>query len=156
MPTVARTRSIPAPPAKVWELVADPHNLPRWWPETVRVESVDGEPGARRSRFTQVLQTRAGSGVRADFRCTEATRGQRLLWEQQIEGTPFEKFLRAAALEVRIEGASDGTLVTMVGRRTLRGLSRLGGPMMSRGTRRLLDGALEGIEATLCGPLEPA
>jgi uncharacterized protein YndB with AHSA1/START domain len=155
MPSVARSRSIPAPRRKVWELVADPHNLPRWWPETIRVESVDGAPGARRSSFTQVLQTRSGSGVRADFRCTESTNGERLHWEQQIEGTPFERFLRSAGLEMRIADADGGagSEVTMIGHRTLRGLSRFGSVMMKRGTRRLLDGALEGIETTLCGPV---
>jgi uncharacterized protein YndB with AHSA1/START domain len=153
MASVVRSRSIPAPRRKVWELVSDPHNLPRWWPETVRVESVDGAPGARRSSFTQVLQTKSGSGVRADFRCTEATNGERLLWEQRIEGTPFERFLRSAGLELRIaDAAGEGSEVTMVGHRTLRGLSRLGSVMMKRGTKRLLDGALEGIEDTLCGP----
>jgi uncharacterized protein YndB with AHSA1/START domain len=152
MPTVARSRSIEVEPQRAWELVADPHNLPRWWPDTVRVESVDGSPGARRSRFTQVLQTRDGTSVRADYRCVESTGGARLLWEQQIEGTPFEKFLRSAELELRIEGESSGTEVTLVGRRALRGLSRLGAPMMSRATRRSLDHALDGIERALLGP----
>lgn len=151
MPTVARSRSIPVPAERVWDLISDPHNLPRWWPETVRVESVDGAPGARRSRFTQVLGTKKGSSVRADFRCTESTSGQRLVWEQQLEGTPFEKFLRGSELEFRVEPDGPGTRITIEGRRALRGLSRLGGPMMSGATKRVLDGALEGIQAALCG-----
>ncbi len=149
MPKVSRSRSLPVPPAAAWRLLADPHNLPRWWAETVRVESVEGEPGARGSRFTQVFQTQKGSPVRADWRTTESTRDQRLVWEQQIEGTPFEKFLRGSELEVRLAPDGDGTKVTLEGRRHLRGMSRLGAPMMSRATKRSLDEALDGIERAL-------
>lgn len=155
MPTVVRSRELEVEPERVWRLIADPDNLPRWWPDTVRVESVEGEPGARRSRFTQVFETRDGSPVRADYRCTESTRNERLVWEQQIEGTPFEKFLRSAELELRIAPA-DGAAsrVAIEGRRALRGLSRLGGPMMSRATRRTLDAALDGLQEALTGGVE--
>ncbi len=104
MSTVVRSRSLAVEPERAWRLIADPHNLPRWWPETVRVESVEGAPGARRSRFTQVFETSKGRPVRADYRITESTARERLVWEQQIDGTPFEKFLRAAVLEFRIAG----------------------------------------------------
>lgn len=151
MPTVARSRSIPAPVGRVWELIADPHNLPRWWPDTIRVEDVHGNPGSRRSRFTQVFETTKGTPVRADYRCTASTAGERIVWEQELEGTPFEGFMRDAQLELRIEPAPDGAEVTVEGRRRLRGLSRMGSPMMRRATGRTLAAALEGIEETLCG-----
>jgi uncharacterized protein YndB with AHSA1/START domain len=150
MPTVVRSRRIDVDADQVWKLVADPHNLPRWWPDTVRVESVDGRPGAPRSRFTQVLETRDRKPVRADYRCVQSTRGQRLVWDQQLEGTPFEKFLRSAQLEIRIDADRDGaSRIELEGRRGLRGLSRLGAPMMRRATRRSLDAALDGIEDAL-------
>lgn len=149
MPTVARTRSLPVDVDRTWSLVSDPHNLPRWWPRTIRVESVDGQPGARRSRFTQVFETTEGTPVRADYRCTDSTRNRRLVWEQQIEGTPFEKFLRAAELEIGLAPDPAGVAVTLEGRRTLRGLSRLGAPMMRRATKRSLEEALDGIEQAL-------
>lgn len=151
MPAVTRSRALDVAPGRVWKLLADPHNLPRWWPETVRVESVEGDPGARRSRFTQVFETRQGTPVRADYRIVESTRGERLVWEQQIEGTPFEKFLRSSELELRIEPEDGGSRVSLEGRRGLRGLSRLGAPMMTRATRRALDDALDGIERALLG-----
>ncbi len=151
MPTVVRSRSIEVGRDRIWNLLADPHNLPRWWPGTIRVESVEGDPGARRSRFTQVFETRDGAPVRADYRCTDSTREQRLVWEQQIEGTPFEKFLRGAELELRLEGSGAETTVRIEGRRALRGLSRLGAPMMSRATKRSLEEALDGIEHALIG-----
>jgi uncharacterized protein YndB with AHSA1/START domain len=151
MPNVARSRSIPAPGDRVWDLVSDPHNLPRWWPETIRVEDVRGAPGARRSRFTQVFETSKGTPVRADFRCIASSNGERLVWEQELEGTPFEGFLRDAQLELRLHPHDDRTDVTVEGRRRLRGLSRLGAPMMRRATARTLNAALAGIEQALCG-----
>ncbi len=154
MPKVSRSRTLPVQSGRVWGLIADPHNLPRWWPETVRVESVDGAPGARRSRFTQVFETKGGTPVRADYRCVESTNGERLLWEQQIEGTPFEKFLRGAELEFRLGSEQEGTKLTVEGRRSLRGLSRLGAPMMTRATKRSLDSVLDGIERALIGTPE--
>ncbi len=154
MATVARSRTIAVPARRVWELIADPNNLPRWWPETVRVEDVRGSVGSERCRFTQVLQTRSGKPVRADYRCTAARRGELVVWEQEIEGTPFEGFLRRAELELRLRDAEDeaATLVTAEGRRRLRGLSRLGAPLMRRATGRTLAGALDGIERALLPP----
>jgi uncharacterized protein YndB with AHSA1/START domain len=157
MPDVSRSRMIDVPPDQVWKLLSDPHNLPRWWPDTIRVESVEGQPGARRSSFTQVFETQKGTPVRADYRCTDSTRGRRLVWEQRIDDTPFEKFLRGAELEFLIapEGEhTEGSAVTIVGRRWLRGLSRLGAPMMARATKRALDDALDGIEEALTIPAE--
>jgi len=153
MPNTSRSRTIDAPRAKVWRLIADPHNLPRWWSDTLRVESVEGKPGARRSSFTQVFETQKGTPVRADYRCIDSTEERRLVWEQQIDGTPFEKFLRGAQVEFLLEPGGEGaTTITMIGRRSLRGLSRLGAPMMSRATKRALDDALDGMEDALTVP----
>ena len=52
-----------------------------------------------------MLETERGNGVRADYRCTGATARQRYEWEQQIEGTPFERVLRAARLEIGLSPA---------------------------------------------------
>lgn len=149
MATVARSRTIPVPARRVWELISDPNNLPRWWPETVRVEDVRGKAGAERCRFTQVMQTKSGKPVRADYRCTAARCGELVVWEQEIEGTPFEGFLRRAELELRLTDDDEATVVRAEGRRRLRGLSRLGAPLMRRATGRTLTGALDGIERAL-------
>lgn len=156
MPNIARTRQIPTTVERIWALVSDPHNLPRWWPETVRVEDVQGTVGARRSRFTQVFETSKGKPVRADYRCTASTAGERLVWQQEIEGTPFESFLRDAELELRLGPSAEAgaTEVTVEARRGLRGLSRFGSPMMRRATGRTLSEALAGIEEALCGLAE--
>lgn len=149
MPAVARSRVVGASAAAVWSLVSNPHDLPRWWPETIRVEGVEGTPGARRGRFTQVMRTSKGRTVRADFRCTAATSGERLVWEQQLEGTPFEGFLRSAEVEVRLGADAGACSVRLEARRRLRGMSRLGSVMMRRATGRTLKQALDGIERAL-------
>jgi uncharacterized protein YndB with AHSA1/START domain len=140
---------IAAPRERVWALVSDPHHLPRWWPRAVRVEDVRQVHGGRRSRWTTVLGTRRGRGVRADYRCTAATEGERYAWAQEIEGTPFEKILRAASIEIRLEARDGETALTLTGSERLRGLSRLGSAWMRRAVRRRLDEALDGVERAL-------
>jgi uncharacterized protein YndB with AHSA1/START domain len=149
MPRVTRRRRILADPEEVWELISDPYNLPRWWPRTVRVESVEQTKAGRRSRWTKVLETREGRGLRADFRCTSSARGERYVWEQELEGTPFERILRSSAIEIGLEPDDPGTRVSVTSAQTLRGLSRLGSLMMRRATRRTLDEALDGLERAL-------
>lgn len=149
MPRVSRTRIIAAPRERVWELVSDPHHLPRWWPRATRVEDVRQVGGGRRSRWTTVLGTQRGRGVRADYRCTSAAEGERFVWEQDIEGTPFEKILRSAELEIHLEGRNGATEVRLASSERLRGLSRLGSLMVRRATRQRLDEALAGIERAL-------
>jgi uncharacterized protein YndB with AHSA1/START domain len=145
-----RRRTIAVPRAAVWELVSDPYSLPRWWPRMSRVEDVDsGEPAEGR-QWTTVLQTTEGRGVRADFRCNAAVEGERYAWEQQIEGTPFERHLRRSTVEIGLADSGDGgTTVTLVSAQALRGLSRLGGVMMRRGQGALLAEAFDGIERAL-------
>ncbi len=149
MPRVSRKRLIDAPPEQVWALISDPHHLPRWWPRTVRVEDVRQVQGGHRSRWTTVLGTERGTGVRVDYRCTGATVGERYVWEQDIEGTPFAKILRSAALEIHLQRQDGSTVVTLAGSERLRGLSRLGSPMMRRAIGRRLNEALDGIERAL-------
>lgn len=151
MPSVVRSRVIGAKAAAIWELIADPHNLPRWWPQTSRVEDVEGEPGTDGARFTQVMSTSGGRPVRADYRCAEASPPSRLLWRQEVEGTPFAGFLRSAEIEARLAAEGAGTTVTITARRRLRGMSRLGAPMMRRATGRTLERALDGIARTIPG-----
>jgi carbon monoxide dehydrogenase subunit G len=147
MPQVTRRRRVGAPTAAVWELISDPYNLPRWWPRTMRVEGIEGEGAG--AQWTKVLGTAEGRGVRADFRCTCSVDGERFGWEQLIEGTPFERHLRRYAVDIDLGDAGADTEVTVSAGQTLRGLSRLGSPLMRRGQGALLDEALDGIERAL-------
>jgi uncharacterized protein YndB with AHSA1/START domain len=151
VPRISRRRTIAAPPGEVWALVSDPYNLPRWWPRTIRVESVDRKSAGRRSEWTKVLETSEGRGVRADFRCTSSAEGERYVWEQQLAGTPFERHLRHSAVEVRLRPREEETEVTVTSDQRMKGLSRLGAPMMRRAQGAILDDALTGIEQALGG-----
>jgi uncharacterized protein YndB with AHSA1/START domain len=151
VPRISRRRKIDAPPDAVWSLVSDPYSLPRWWPRTVRVENVEQTKSGKRSQWTKVLETAEGRGVRADFRCLSSAEGERYVWEQQLEDTPFERILRSSVVEIGLSPRDGGTEVQVTSRQTLRGMSRMGSPMMRRATGRTLDEALDGIERALVG-----
>jgi len=149
MPRVTRRRTISAPVSEVWKLVSDPYSLPRWWPRTARVENVDRKDAGRRSQWTKVLETAEGRGVRADYRCLSSAKEERYVWEQELEGTPFEKHLKRAEVEVGMRSVDGGTEVRISSVQTMRGLSRLGSWMLKRGQGAILDEALDGIEGAL-------
>lgn len=150
MPRVSRRRRLDASPSDLWSVVSDPYHLPRWWPRTQRVENVtSGAPKGR--KWTQVLETRDGRAVRADFRCVSAAEPERYVYEQLIEGTPFAGILRDAGTEIRISPGERGAEVTLTSWQRLKGLSRLGGFMMRRATGRTLSEALSGLERATGG-----
>jgi carbon monoxide dehydrogenase subunit G len=68
-----------------------------------------------------------------------------------VDGTPFERVLRASALELELAPDGQGTRVTMVSDERLRGLSKLGSTMMRGAAGRRLEEALDGIERALVG-----
>jgi len=147
MPTVTRARTLSSPPQQVWRVIEDPHHLARWWPGVTRIEGVEDD------RWTKVFKTRKGRPVRADFRLLGSEppgahgdpAGHRS-WEQEIEGTPFERVLGQAITEVTVEPEDGGTRIELTLRQKLRGYSRAGGWMLRRATRTRLDEALEGLE----------
>jgi carbon monoxide dehydrogenase subunit G len=140
MATAHRSRRLVAPPQELWEVIADPHHLPRWWPGVERVEGVgDGS-------FTQVFRTKRGRPVRADFRVLQSDRPWRRAWEQELPGTPFARVLSESVIEVHLEPAGSGTEVTIAQRQKLRGYSRTGGLLLRRATSAKLDEALDGLE----------
>lgn len=150
MAGVGRSRTIAAPPRRVWDLISDPYGFARWWPRAIRVEDVVGH--GERARWTLVLQTEKGRPVRLDYRATAATDERRFAWRQEIEGTPFERILRSAELELLIEPAgAEATTVELIASDRLRGMSRLGKPMMKSAGRQRLDAALDGLERALVG-----
>ncbi len=144
MPNVRRRRTLAASPESIWAVVADPHHLPRWWPGVTRVEGVaDG-------RFTEVLLTKKGRPVRVDFSLDASEPPHRRAWRQEITGTPFERVLAEAVIEVVIERSDGGSQVTIEHRQTLKGYSKTGGFMLRRATGGKLDEALDGL-ARICG-----
>ncbi len=144
---------IQAPPQRVWEVVSDPHHLPRWWPNTVRVEDVreaDGEVEG----WTKMLGTESGTRVRGDYRRTRAREANVFSWEQELTDSPFERILRSATVEIRLDGEQNDTAtrVTVRSEERLRGLSRLGSPLMRTAAGKRLDEALENLDHALVAP----
>ena len=137
MPRTRRNRTMDATPEQVWRTVCDPHHLPRWWPRVQRVEGVD------REHFTEVLTTDKGRSIRADFRVVESRAPEVRRWAQEVEGSPFERLLRSAETEVRLERDGGATRVTVTLSQRLKGLGAFGGFMVRRANRRLADEALE-------------
>jgi uncharacterized protein YndB with AHSA1/START domain len=149
VPRVTRSRTVGASAADVWKLISDPYSLPRWWPRTSRVENVEKRPEGKRTQWTMVLETAEGRGVRADFRCLSSAEGERYVWEQELEGTPFARHLNASRVEIGLGDSGGGTKVSIASVQTLKGMSRLGSVMMRRGQAAILDEALDGIERAL-------
>jgi uncharacterized protein YndB with AHSA1/START domain len=150
VPRVTRRRTVEAPVPEVWKLISDPYALPRWWPRVSRVEDVDARQAGRRSQWTKVLETQHGRGVRADYRCVSAAEPERYVWEQQLENSPFAKHLKESRVEIELHaGGAEETRVVMTSVQTMRGMSRLGGWLMRKGQRDILDSALDGVEEAL-------
>jgi uncharacterized protein YndB with AHSA1/START domain len=158
MPAARRTRTISASAQELWEVVGDPHHLPRWWPRVNRVEAVEN------GEFTEVLMSPKSKIVRADFKLTEVVSGQRIVWAQRVQGTPFERVLKSAetVIDLAAVAGPDGpaTQVTIELRQELQGLhpgsgglpwisgiSRLGGPLVRRAANATVEEALDGLEA---------
>lgn len=161
MPTAVASRTIAAAPRDVWEVVGDPHHLPRWWPRVTRVEGVEGDA------FTEVLAGRSGKVVRADFSVLESSPQRRAVWSQLVEGTPFEKVLISAVTKIdlaAVEGEA-GTEVRIELRQELPGplggprggplsglrlgVARFGSPLVKRAATATLHEALDGLARVL-------
>jgi len=158
VPTARRSRTIAASVEELWDIVSDPHHLPRWWPRVARVEDV------ARGAFTEVMMTAKGKTVRADFDLVEADEQQRsLIWSQRVAGTPFARVLRSAETEVRLAAAQPAenladatagpqepggpTTVTIELRQALSGFfPRFGSFMVRRAAAATIDEALAGLE----------
>ncbi len=163
MPIARRSRRIAASADDLWEVVSDPHHLPRWWPRVTRVEEV------REDAFTEVMRTHKGKVVRADFNVIARDEAARsLLWAQQVQGTPFARVLESAETELWLAPVADGagppgaagiaaTEVTIELRQEMAGYTpragllsgispRFGGRMVRRAAAATLEEALDGLE----------
>ena len=151
MPTARRSRTIAAPEQQLWELMRDPHHLPRWWPRVTRVEDVEDYA------FTEVMRTRKGKLVRADFSVRRDDAQRTLTWVQRIDGTPFASVLKSGETELQLAQAGDATEVTIELRQEMATGSgrhspfmalapRFGGPLVRRAAAATLEQALDGLE----------
>ncbi len=132
-------RGFDAPLERVWKVVSDPHSLPRWWPRVQRVEEVSDEG------WTMVLLSDRGKPIRADYTLGRAEPMELLEWRQELAETPFERMLSRAELRIELDRDESAGLTAVSLRSTerLRGLARLGSPMVRRATKKRLGRALE-------------
>ena len=138
---VTRATTVPATVDEVWELIADPYHLPRWWPRVQRVEEVVG------NAWTKVMISSRGRAVRSDYTRVETDAPRRVLWRQEVDESPFERLLSEATIELALEEAGEGrTRVRLTSEQSLRGKTRFGGMMVRRATRKTLNEALDGLE----------
>lgn len=136
---VRRSEPVAATQDRVWALIADPGQLPRWWPGVERVESEAAD------RFTMVMVTNEGRVVRSDFEITNVEPGEAVRWSQVLDDSPQAGVLRSLEIAISIEPAPTGTLVAIEQRQRLRGWSLTGGWMLKRAARERLDQALAGL-----------
>lgn len=143
MPVISRARTVAAAPERLWTVVADPEQLPTWWPRVERVED------ATRDAWTTVLATpRGGKTLRADYTLVESDHPRRLRWRQEVEESPFERIFSSSVTDIELDPAGPGqTEVRLTTQVKLRGFSRFGGLQVSRATRRQLTAALDGLAA---------
>ena len=144
MPTVRASRTLHATPEAIWRVVGDPSHLTRWWPRARRVEAATEET------WTVAFRTQKGKTIRVDFELLDSQEPNRRSWYQRLENSPFEKLLSESVTEVIVENDGDGSTVTLIARQKMRGLSKLGGPVVRKASRKLLGEALDGLERT-CG-----
>jgi carbon monoxide dehydrogenase subunit G len=140
VPTVVRAQTIQAPLDAVWQVVSDPYHLPRWWPRVDRVEDVSPD------RWTTVTRSSRGRAVRADYTRVYDQPQDKIVWRQELGGTPFERFIREAVTGVVLTAEGDATRVELRLVRKLRGLARFGALQMRGAMRRELDEALESLD----------
>jgi uncharacterized protein YndB with AHSA1/START domain len=168
MLAVQRSRTIAASREELWDVLGDPHHLPRWWPRVSRVEAVEQDA------FTEVLTGSSGKIVRADFKLLASQPSHRIVWSQEVEDTPFARVLKSAETEITLTGTSgladapgrDGaaaaapsTQVTIELRQELQGfrgestlslrmsgISRFGSPLVRRAAAATIEEALDGLE----------
>ena len=133
---------------EVWELVSDPYSLPRWWPRTSRVESVDRKPGGQAQPVDQGAGDGRGARRAGRLPLPQLGRGRALrLGAAARRARPFERHLRRSMVEIGLRAEGEGTEVSLTSEQTLRGMSRLGSPMMRGGQGKILDEALDGHRA---------
>jgi uncharacterized protein YndB with AHSA1/START domain len=137
-----RERVVAASPAEVWKVVSDPAQLPRWWPGVTRVE--DATPEA----WTSVLSSPRGKVVRADYSRVEAVPDERIVWRQEVEGSPFERILASAVMTLSLTGEGEaGTRATLLLEQRPRGWARFAPVQFRAAGSRQVKGALDGLEA---------
>ena len=94
MVTIQSERTIPAPAARVWEVIASADRLPEWYARSDKVEVLEGAGLGRRQRISSTWR---GQDSEVDQIISWLTGyGQKELEAQLEQGTDFETFFAKA------------------------------------------------------------
>jgi uncharacterized protein YndB with AHSA1/START domain len=143
--TVRKQRTLSAPVAEVWRVLADPERLPAWWPGVTRVEEVSEDA------WTKVLASDRGKVVRADYSLIEREPERRLAWRHEVAASPFERILEDSRTEFDLAEQDGGTQVTLAVVHEPRGWARLAPFQLRSATTKQVEAALDGLAALVEG-----
>ena len=113
MITVARSRSVPAGPEAVWQVVSSVERLPQWLTFAEAAETLEGDGDGRLHRIHGHWRRRRSE---IDQRITIWDPPRRLEWRheaERLDGKPAPRFARDTRFQVRLEPDGEGTRVTM-------------------------------------------
>ncbi|TPV92812.1 MAG: SRPBCC family protein [Myxococcales bacterium FL481] len=141
MTRVSVCRTIPAPAARVFRIIADVERLPDHFPEVIRVEMLNETRGAG-CRFVETRQHR-GKQMRTELEMTEYEPDRRVRMVADSHGTVWD-----TCFDLDPSGDATRLTVTMHARAHSI-LPRILNPMMKRLFRRGIRGHLEAV-ARVC------
>ncbi len=110
---VVAEREVPAPPERVWPLVADPDELPRWFGFAERVEVLEGEGVGQRRRQHGHWGKKASE---VDQELTAYEPERRLAWRhlaERLDGKPAPRFAASTDFSIELAPSESGTNVTL-------------------------------------------
>ena len=114
---IARERSISAPAARVWEVVAEAERLPEWYARAVSVEVLEGAGLGRRQRLRSEWR---GQDSEVDQLITAFEPEHLLEWRHEAErlaGQPAPSFSLETVVRIKLEAQGpDATRVVMESR----------------------------------------
>ena len=138
---IVAERTVAAPPERVWPLVSEPDELPRWFGFAERVEVLDGEGVGQRRRQHGHWGAKPSE---VDQEITAFEPGRRLAWRhlaERLDGRPAPRFAASTDFTIELAPAGPNTRVRL--RSVQVPASRPRGLVMRAFGRRELAGTLE-------------
>jgi len=144
---ITRERTIPAPAARVWNVVAKAERLPDWYARAGSVEVLEGSGLGRRQRLRSQWQ---GQDSEVDQLVTAFEPERLLEWRHEAErlgGQPAPRFATETVVSIKLEAQGpDATEVVLESRQqpadpekeqAMRGNSEYLGKMLETSLERL-------------------
>jgi uncharacterized protein YndB with AHSA1/START domain len=137
---VIAERTVPAPPERVWPLISEPEELPRWFGFAERVEVLEGA-GVGQRRRQHGHWGKKPSEVDQELTAFEPQR--KLAWRhlaERLDGKPAPRFAASTDFSIDLKPENGGTRVRL--RSAQEPASRLRGLVIRAFGRRELAGTL--------------